>query len=210
MFLWPYEVRAGRRFCSPACHDASRRNTPEMFWANVEKTAACWWWRGTLNPDGYGRFHLEGEQLAHRIAYRLTLGPIPAGRCLDHLCRNRACVNPAHVEATTLQVNILRGAGRAAREARATHCLRGHPFDETNTLIRKDGGRFCRACGRVRGRAYRERRKGATPSPPGAYCRRGHPFDAANTRIRPDGRRACRACARLQARDKRARARTAG
>lgn len=157
---WPYELRDGRCFCSPACHDASRRNTPEQFWQQVSKCdTGCWLWNGRKNGDGYGIFIYGKEQMAHRVAYILASRDVPAGKCLDHLCRNRSCVNPAHLEPTTWRENILRGQGLAANEARSTHCKYGHEFNSANTMHRKDGGRFCRACGRRREKEYKARQK---------------------------------------------------
>jgi HNH endonuclease len=101
--------------------------------------------------------------LAHRLAYILEIGPVPAGLTLDHLCRHRACVNPAHLEAITNHENILRGAGASAQHARQTHCVNGHPFDAVNTYIRKTvgrPGRECKECSRLRNRErYRADRK---------------------------------------------------
>lgn len=88
--------RAGRGqngYCGPDCR----------FWAKVTRTDGCWHWNGAKNsPKGYGRFDANGVRyVAHRYAYERTVGPIPDGLQLDHLCKNRMCVNPAHVEAIT-------------------------------------------------------------------------------------------------------------
>lgn len=159
-----YEVRDGRRFCSTLCHNLSKRNTPDMFWAKVQKTSSCWLWTGKLTRDGYGHFVMKlasghKEILAHRVAYVFEKGMVPQGLQLDHLCRNRACVNPAHLEPVTQRENVLRGEGIAAKESRATHCKHGHLFDAANTMMRKSGGRFCRECGRIRYKAYTTRKR---------------------------------------------------
>jgi len=90
--------------------------------------------------------------------YEHHVGPIPAGFHIDHLCRNRACANPAHLEAVPPRVNILRGVGMSAIHARQTECVNGHPFDISNTLFLPDGERCCRACNRERQRQLRRRR----------------------------------------------------
>ena len=91
---------------------AGRRPAPveARFWSKVSKGAACWEWRGALFPNGYGCFSLDGQSIgAHRFSYELAFGPIPSTLCLDHLCRNKKCVNPAHLEAVTVVENVRRG-----------------------------------------------------------------------------------------------------
>lgn len=133
------------------------------FWVKVIKKEGCWEWTASLDPDGYGQFWLNGRPIrAHRVAYTLLVGPIPEGMEIDHLCRNRACVNPApdHMEVTTHAVNTLRGTSPQAVNARKTHCSNGHPFDKSNTYT-QGGRRHCRACNAARVRAYNERKKAA-------------------------------------------------
>lgn len=131
---------------------------PDLFWAKVQKGDGCWAWTGYTNPDGYGYAtyrNTDGEEhnaTAHRVAWQLTHGLVPDGLSLDHLCRNRGCVNPAHLEPVTSAVNIYRGEGIAARNKAKTHCNHGHPLSGDNLIIRRDGGRKCRACKRVSGR----------------------------------------------------------
>lgn len=115
---------------------------------------SCWEWIGYISPHGYGMFgvHRGGKWQkigAHRISYELYVGPIPDGLQIDHLCRNRKCVNPKHIEAVTKRENLVRGLTVAAR-AKNTHCIRGHAFDGLNTRIRTNGTRSCRACVKVR------------------------------------------------------------
>lgn len=127
--------------------------TLDRFMANVDLTLACWEWQGGKNWGGYGRFHTGGRQWqAHRWAYEHFVGPIPEGLQLDHLCRVRHCVNPAHLEPVTLTENLRRGEGSFKWKREATECPRGHPFDEANTYIRPDGRRRCRACDNMRHR----------------------------------------------------------
>lgn len=132
-----------------------RERDPEVrFWRKVDKTGDCWIWTAALNgPDkahGYGQAYFRGKvRGAHRIAYELTVGPIPEGMHLDHLCRNPRCVNPAHLEPVPPRTNILRGMSPAAIHATANTCVNGHEFTEENTRRNAKGGRACRACDRA-------------------------------------------------------------
>jgi hypothetical protein len=109
----------------------------------------CWIYQGGLNSNGYGR---------HRKAWEALVGPIPDGMEIDHLCRNRACVNPEHMELVTHRENVLRGDTIAARHAAKTECPAGHPYDEANT-IRRYGRRYCRTCKNAHMREARRRKK---------------------------------------------------
>jgi hypothetical protein len=93
----------------------------------------CWEWVGHLTPQGYGSL---GRRLAHRLVYEVAVGPIPAGLQLDHLCRNRRCVNPDHLEPVTSRENTLRGSGLPAQRVLVTHCPRGHAYTDENTYVR--------------------------------------------------------------------------
>jgi hypothetical protein len=97
--------------------DRRRRTTEERFWWKVHKTTTCWLWRAALDRHGYGLFHPHGTHtvLAHRWAYQSLIGPIPEELEIDHLCRVRHCVNPAHMEPVTCGENVRRGL--AARQA---------------------------------------------------------------------------------------------
>lgn len=119
---------------------------------------ACWMWRKATDPNGYGRFWLDGGmRLAHRVAYQLLVGPIPAGRVLDHLCRAPGCINPAHLEVVTQRQNVNRGAS-GQRQAARTHCPQDHEYTDANTY-RRNGSRFCRRC---HNDATRVRRRAST------------------------------------------------
>ena len=112
----------------------------------------CWEWTASINGSGYGEFMSrrwpKATRLAHRLVYMLLVGDIPDGLDLDHLCRNRRCVRPSHLEPVTRRENLLRGNTVTARNALATHCVNGHEFDASNTHTLPDGKRRCRACNR--------------------------------------------------------------
>lgn len=120
---------------------------PARFWAKAEQRGdGCWQWIGAIGGRGYGRIKWRGEAVpSYRLAYEALVGAVPEGLQLDHLCRNRACVNPAHLEPVTGAVNTLRGASFAAVNARKTHCKRGHEFTADNTYL-WGHSRICRAC----------------------------------------------------------------
>lgn len=133
----------------------SRGSVLERFWRHVRKTETCWLWTGALK-DGYGRLSLGGRDQgyvrAHRFSYEAFAGPIVPGLDLDHLCRNRACVNPDHLEPVTRRENTLRSPiAITAKKAAQTHCGRGHELTEEN-VYRAHGRRYCRECKRFRDR----------------------------------------------------------
>ena len=108
-----------------------RPSPATRFWNHVDKTNeyGCWTWTGYVDPRGYARISVENRpQFIHRFSYELHKGPIPEGLTIDHLCRTRHCVNPAHLEAVTDRENILRGISAVAVNARKTACPRGHPY----------------------------------------------------------------------------------
>jgi hypothetical protein len=137
------------------------------FWEKVDRSGGlhgCWLWRASTSHGGYGQVNRgmpDGPRNtgAHRVAYELVKGPIPAGMHIDHLCRMPLCVNPAHLEAVTPRENMLRGRSPWADEARRTHCPLGHPYDEQNTILRRDGSRRCRVCTRAQNREAQARRR---------------------------------------------------
>lgn len=109
---------------------------------------ACWWWTGDKTSDGYGRIWKDGKtRYVHRVLYEHFRGEIPPNVQIDHLCRNRACGNPSHMELVTSRENTLRGEGPTSQNAQKTHCVNGHEYTPENTRYYK-GGRYCRTCQR--------------------------------------------------------------
>jgi len=119
----------------------------KRFWGKVSPTGFCWDWTGSLN-DGYGRFSPRKSKtlIAHRVAYSLLIGATPP--LLDHLCRNRRCVNPDHLVPKSNRANVLEGFGITARNARKDACDAGHEFTPENTTVDRFGYRRCRECRR--------------------------------------------------------------
>ena len=111
-----------------------------------EPYSGCWLFFGSWNGGGYGNLNYNGRtRSAHVASFELHGGTIPPGFDLDHLCRTHCCVNPAHLQPVTRQVNILRGVGMGAKNLAKTHCPNGHPYDGENLRMGKRG-RICRAC----------------------------------------------------------------
>jgi hypothetical protein len=141
-----------------------RRTAPKgdsiaRFWtkARVVPCGGCWEWTGVVSGNGYGRFDVYAGPkprdwrtlYAHRFAYELLVGPIPPGLHIDHLCRNRLCVNPTHLEPVTQAENNRRGRSPIAANLAKTHCLRGHELRGDNVRLTPGGrGRVCRTCHR--------------------------------------------------------------
>jgi hypothetical protein len=121
----------------------------------VDFDTNCWLWVGAVQTSGYGSVGIGNKRtaLVHRLSYEAHNGPIPDGLTIDHLCRNKTCVNPDHLEPVTLAENIRRAA------AAITHCVHGHELTPENLLNRKDGKRNCRTCANERRRIKRPDRR---------------------------------------------------
>lgn len=125
----------------------------------------CWEWPHAVVHNGYGQASVAGwPRRVHRLVYEHFRGPVPDGLELDHLCRNRRCANHDHLEAVPHQVNVHRGEGLAAQNAKKTECVHGHSLAGSNLHIHVDkkGGvhRYCRECARKQQSRYRARAKG--------------------------------------------------
>lgn len=123
----------------------------------------CWIWTAAKNSGGYGLFHVSSVspcRLAHRWSYEYHVGPILGGLSLDHMCRIRNCVNPAHLEAVPVVVNVLRGNSWSGRNLRKTHCINGHELTAENIYSGVNGKRrLCLTCRSKRSREYYARKK---------------------------------------------------
>jgi len=128
------------------CNRLGRSGTPTsaLFWEKVNKTETCWLWTALIPSNGYGIYTMTDRErkrtvMAHRFAYELLVGPVPAGMELDHLCKVRNCVNPAHLEPVTHQENIRRALGKAV-------CKRGHEQTPENRYVYSNGRQRCLPC----------------------------------------------------------------
>ena len=141
----------------------------------VDPISKCWNWMGAVDRDGYGVFTATsrywGSQIkvkAHRFSMFMFSRPCPDDLVVDHLCRNRKCVNPTHLEAVSNKENLLRGVGFCGVNVRKTHCHNGHEFNELNTYKIPNGGRSCKACARegdkIRKRKYRAEKRACANS----------------------------------------------
>lgn len=141
-----------------------KKTTEERFWDNIELIPfhSCWEWTGT-KANGYGIIcSHKNNKYAHRISYEIHYGEIPEGLVIDHICRNRTCVNPKHIRAVTQRINATENTtgGITETNKNKTHCKWGHEFSLENTIFsfretRK--GRTCRECTRISCKEYENR-----------------------------------------------------
>ncbi len=134
------------------------RKTPYL---NIVESSGCWIWNRTLQRTGYGIYTMNGRRKSsypHRSFYEFFNGPLVNGLTIDHLCRNRACCNPEHLEQVTKKENTLRGMSPPAVNARRTHCVNGHEFSKENTHETPNNPRvkrYCKQCLRDRHKKYK-------------------------------------------------------
>ena len=191
---------------------AHRMGSPEdRFWAQVDQVGPvpehrpelgrCWVWTGLLSRYGYGQIAVNQRSIhAHTWGYGRFIGPVPDGRELDHLCRNRACVRFDHLEPVTHRENVLRGVAPSAVHARQTCCSAGHPFTHDNTYRTRVGHRRCKTCHKVWTRAAADRRgvqrdeHGRAVRARKTHCKQGHPMEEGTVYHAANGVRLCIAC----------------
>lgn len=179
-----YKSRSEFKFKNPKAYDAAlthgyinevcshmlgRPNLETRFWAKVKKTKGCWLWTGGKFQSGYGQFKYKTESVpkpkfkprkAHRISWELTRGLIPENKVVDHICRNRPCVNPNHLRIVTKKVNALENSlGPSAINHSKTHCNNGHEFNSENTYLYGKNKRQCRICQKKNTFNYSMRKK---------------------------------------------------
>jgi hypothetical protein len=145
-------------YCGRSCYRGSFVKTiQQLLHDRIQKTDGCWLWLGHIAKSGYGvtstgGYTPERVMHAHRFSYLILAGPIPNGLEPDHLCRNRSCINPSHLELVTHAENMRRAA------THRTHCKKGHPFSPENTFM-VGGARRCHRCNRDNARSYYNRNK---------------------------------------------------
>jgi hypothetical protein len=134
-----------------------------LFFERRLSLSDCIEWNGARSKAGYGQKRVNGRlEYIHRIAARERFGEIPAGMQVDHLCRNRACYNPDHLEIVTRQENVRRGEAGQHKKAllQRNHCGRGHELTPDNVYITSSGARECRSCKRAWRQQYQQREAG--------------------------------------------------
>lgn len=156
---WAKSERCRRCAAKNASQSAANRLLAKTFAERIASHVVtdengCEVWTGYRYSNGYSGISWNGTQvLGHRLSYEQRVGPIPDGLVIDHLCRNKACINPAHLEPVT--------SGENTRRAMRTHCVNGHEFTPQNVYRPGDGKRYCRECRRRRVREYQQRRRAA-------------------------------------------------
>lgn len=172
------------------------------FMRHVTVTDSCWLWTGNVTERGYGHFSVAGKaRKAHRIAYRLFVGPIPPGKQIHHRCGNTVCVRPDHLEAVSAREHMFLSNNACAVNAAKTHCPEGHPLSGDNLCVDGAGQRSCKRCREQR--QQRQRLSDKRGRSPLAVCGRGHSLTEDSVRYYGAKRqRRCMACHREYERER--------
>lgn len=133
--------------------EAGRERLEAFYLERIDKRSSddCWNWTGSIcKQTGYGEGSPSHNKkyLAHRLAYELYIGNIPANMTIDHICRNRQCANPLHLRLLSNRENILCGTGITANNSRKSYCPHGHEYSGSNLYTKPNGARICRICKR--------------------------------------------------------------
>lgn len=140
---------------------------PDWLTGKVEVTDdGCWNWLMSMKPNGYGQWSGARNRgmsgLAHRAVYSIAIGPVAADLDIDHLCRNRRCVNPTHLEPVTRRENLLRSPLFNQWRTHLTHCKHGHELAGDNLYLDpRNGNRNCKTCRNIRSAEYKARKRAA-------------------------------------------------
>lgn len=136
---------------------------PKRIMSKIDQQEDCWVWQASTDGCGYGHVWHEGKlKRAHKLLYETLVGAVPEGLELDHLCKNRACVNPEHLEPVTHAENVNRGEWALANRPVPRTCKRGHPVDNENVyILNEKGWGTCLTCKRDRDREYARRYRAA-------------------------------------------------
>lgn len=157
----------------------------------IDLETGCWLWTGNYIKDGYGHLKVDGRnRSAHTLSYEAFVGPVPDGLELDHTCKRRLCFSPLHLEPVTHRVNVLRGGGPAAVNARKTHCDAGHDYSDPDVLGRNGNQRYCKVCNRERRMESLARLSSRTE------CTNGHDLTDPANQGTSNGHMVCRVCVR--------------
>lgn len=124
---------------------------------NFYEGTACWEWLLSQNTYGYGKIWLNKKTVqTHRLMFEYYCGSICPDLTINHLCRNRNCCNPIHLEQISNKENVLKGTGISAINAKKTHCIHSHEFTPDNTYITPDNKRNCKTCRKISCQKFKE------------------------------------------------------